>query len=733
MMRRLHSLPGLIFGLVLLLIASTGAILAVAPALDRMQAPAVAGQTVADVAARALAENPGLTKLHRSPNGVISGSVKAKLGFQVLRIDPATGKALGPAGAGGFLDWVKELHRSFFLDQTGHGIAGVSAGVMVLMALSGLALLALSLGGWRRMGRTVRAPGARGWHARIGRLAVAGLVVSALTGSYMALATFGYISDGTSDAAAFPATVATGSALPVDHLAALQGVALSDLRDLTFPAKGDPTDAFLIQTGAGEGYVDQVSGKMLNWTTYGAARQIWEFIYKLHTGQGLWLIGLVLGLSALTVPVLTVTGTVIWWARRGSVPHLAHNARAAVADLVILVGSEGGTTWGFAGSLAQALRKHDLKIHVAAMNDLTEYPQAGGVILMTSTYGDGEAPSSAKRFLDRLAQVGTTLPVAILAFGDRMFPSYCGYAEKLAVALEAAGWQAFLPFARVDRQSNADFDRWVQELGTLLGLKLEAEHHANRPRTTELELVSRRDYGAQVQAPVAVLRFRPVRKAGWRGWLSGRLSGGLRFEAGDLLGVLPEGSDLPRLYSLASSRRDGFVEIAVRKMPGGLCSGWLNEMEPGTRIQAFVRQNPAFRPQAKGPVILVAAGTGVGPMVGFLRAMPKGRGAELYFGARDPGSDFLYEKEMAQGLKQVRLARLRTAFSRVQDHAYVQDRLRADAAHLRAQILRGGQVLVCGSIAMARSVAAEIEEVLAPAGLSVAGLRAEGRYLEDVY
>ena len=49
------------------------------------------------------------------------------------------------------------------------------------------------------------------------------------------------------------------------------------------------------------------------------------------------------------------------------------------------------------------------------------------------------------------------------------------------------------------------------------------------------------------------------------------------------------------------------------------------------------------------------------------------------------------------------------------------------------ELKRGGQVLVCGSIAMARAVAVEFEAALAPLGLTVAVLRAEGRYLEDVY
>ena len=40
-------------------------------------------------------------------------------------------------------------------------------------------------------------------------------------------------------------------------------------------------------------------------------------------------------------------------------------------------------------SLLDALHKHGLKVHVAAMNDLPDCPQAGGMILMTATYGDG--------------------------------------------------------------------------------------------------------------------------------------------------------------------------------------------------------------------------------------------------------------------------------------------------------------------------------------------------------
>ena len=44
-----------------------------------------------------------------------------------------------------------------------------------------------------------------------------------------------------------------------------------------------------------------------------------------------------------------------------------------------------------------------------------------------------------------------------------------------------------------------------------------------------------------------------------------------------------------RFYSLASARSDGFVEIVVRKHPGGLCSGQLLALRPGDTVQAFLR------------------------------------------------------------------------------------------------------------------------------------------------
>ena len=274
------------------------------------------------------------------------------------------------------------------------------------------------------------------------------------------------------------------------------------------------------------------------------------------------------------------------------------------------------------------------------------YARAERIIVLAATYGDGDAPASAKGFLDRLEALdhAPDSAVAVLGFGDRSFPAYCAFARAVAAAAEAKGWPELLPFDTIDRQSPQDFARWGRALGQALGIELELAHQPVLPATETLTLVSRRDYGVEVQAPTAILRFAMPRATIWQR-LTGR--GFARFAAGDLLGIVPEGSAVPRFYSLASGNRDGFVEIVVRKHPGGLCSGQLMALEPGDAVSAFLRRNPGFQAgQDRAPLILIGAGTGIGPLAGFVRANARRRPVHLFFGMRHPDSDFLYGEEL---------------------------------------------------------------------------------------
>jgi sulfite reductase (NADPH) flavoprotein alpha-component len=569
-------------------------------------------------------------------------------------------------------------------------------------------------------------------------VAVFGFLLSALTAIYLSLTTFGVIANDKYALPQLPRDVNGGPALPVTALAAFKTIPASDLRKFSFPYPGDLTDVYAITTSKGSGFVDQATGKMLSYLPNSRARRIYEFIYMLHTGRGLWWLGLILGLCSLGLPVMAFTGCLNWWRARRAAPKIRNNVSAKSAQTVILVGSEGKTTWGFAKTLHDALTAEGQRVHTAPMNRLgSHYGNTERMFILCATYGDGHAPASAKAFLDRLAgqKQPPAFPVAVLGFGDRQFPQFCKYATDVTEALTQKGWKSLMPLDCIDRQSTQEFARWGRAVGQALNLpEFELSHVPARPKTRNLTLISRTDYGAEVQAPTTILRFGPDSTAK-TGFLTKVFGRGLpSFSAGDLVGILPPGSVLPRYYSLASSKSDGMLEICVRKHSGGLCSEFLHGLHVGDRIEAFIKPNPDFRPaKGRAPVILVGAGTGVGPLAGFIRDNRAHKPVHLYFGNRHPGSDFLYREEIDGWLKDQRLKSAAFAFSRIEDKSYVQDQLIADADNLRILIAQGAQIMVCGGRDMAQSVMAALEQVLAPTRLTPILLKAEGRYVEDVY
>jgi sulfite reductase (NADPH) flavoprotein alpha-component len=736
MSRRIHNLLGLLAALLVSLLALSGVGLSVFPALDRLGAIGTPASTmsVADLAARVASHYPEVEQIRRTPSGRIIAFYFEEEMPRAVIIDPANGQGAADYAPSPVERWTRNLHRSLFLGDAGRIVAGAGALAMAVLLLTGLQLTARRMGGWRQMLRPARGPRAQRVHVGLGRPAAGGLLLSAFTGVYMALATFEILPEGPAEALAFPEAVSGGPPMAVGRLSALQAIDVGELRELTFPYPGDPTDAFAIETASGAGYVDQATGQMLAWQGHGTAQRVYETIYMLHTGQGIWWLGLTLGLAALVVPVMSVTGVLIWWARRRARPRIRGNAPASLADIVILVGSEGGSTWGFAGTVHAALTANGHKVHTAPMDDIGRaFPRARQMLILAATYGAGAAPASAGRFMDRLEAIDRVpgFPVAVLGFGDRQYSNFCGFAQAVATALAQKGWASLMPLATIHRQNTQEFARWGAALSEMLGEELILALLPERPRTHELTLLTRADYGEAVQAPTSILRF-AMPRSGPAARLMGRAFP--RFTAGDLLGVMPPGSDVPRYYSLAAGWRDGMLEICVRKHPGGLCSCFLHGLRPGDTIEAFVKRNPEFRPsRGSAPVILIGAGTGIGPLAGFARANHRHRPMHLYFGGRHPDSDYLYEREIKGWLADGRLARVTTAFSRITTRAYVQDRIRHDAEALRALIAKDAQIMVCGGHGMAAGVMTALEEVLMPLGVTPAALKAEGRYAEDVY
>jgi sulfite reductase (NADPH) flavoprotein alpha-component len=157
MIRSLHRWLGLAAAALLLVLSLSGAGLSVFPALGTMTAPAQTepGLTVADMTARILATHPGFEQIKRAPSGRITAYWFDNGTPGAAVVDPTTGRDAGSADASALERWLKDLHRSLFLDDTGRIVAAIGAGAMLVLALSGTALVVRRTGGWRRIFRSL--------------------------------------------------------------------------------------------------------------------------------------------------------------------------------------------------------------------------------------------------------------------------------------------------------------------------------------------------------------------------------------------------------------------------------------------------------------------------------------------------------------------------------------------------------------------------------------------------
>ncbi len=105
---------------------------------------------------------------------------------------------------------------------------------MLLLTLSGTAMLAERLGGWRRLLGPIRGTASRRIHGELGRVAVAGLVLSAATGLLFVARDLRDPPRRISPEAPV-AEASGGPARAVGALPALKAVDLVDLRALSFP------------------------------------------------------------------------------------------------------------------------------------------------------------------------------------------------------------------------------------------------------------------------------------------------------------------------------------------------------------------------------------------------------------------------------------------------------------------------------------------------------------------
>lgn len=256
---------------------------------------------------------------------------------------------------------------------------------------------------------------------------------------------------------------------------------------------------------------------------------------------------------------------------------------------------------------------------------------------------------------------------------------------------------------------------------------------------------------------------------------------GFQYVEGQSISVIPPGTTdkgkphKPRLYSIASTRYgdllDGkTISLCIRRAEyfdpvtkevdpskAGICSNFLCDAEPGTKVQvAGPTGKTMLLPESPNTdVIMVATGTGIAPFRGFLHRLfmentVAGHGfsakAWLILGVPVTGG-LLYPEEfeaMQQNAAAFGAGELEVnyAISREMKNAaggkyYVQDVLAERADELFDRLDRGAHIYFCGLKGMMPSILAALEEVAATKSVVWADklkeLQKNGQWHVEVY
>ena len=123
----------------------------------------------------------------------------------------------------------------------------------------------------------------------------------------------------------------------------------------------------------------------------------------------------------------------------------------------------------------------------------------------------------------------------------------------------------------------------------------------------------------------------------------------LYYHAGQFIN-LRRADGLTRSYSLASVPQDDpYLELHVKRMPGGTLSNWIfDTLRAGDEIEIQGSQGRNYYAvsDAAQPMLLVATGTGLAPLMGIARdALLSGHTGEifLYHGSREPQGLYLHK------------------------------------------------------------------------------------------
>jgi sulfite reductase (NADPH) flavoprotein alpha-component len=223
----------------------------------------------------------------------------------------------------------------------------------------------------------------------------------------------------------------------------------------------------------------------------------------------------------------------------------ANQASGPTVPVTVLFGSQTGTAEGLAKKLVKTLKKGNFEPNIQDMGsyDKEQLSKEKNLLVITSTYGDGEPPDTALELHTWLMSDAAPrlegVNFSVLSLGDSSYPDFCQCGTDFDLRLEALGANRIYPRIDVDVDADQPYADWSKGVIAVLSSS-SAATTSNKAVADEIEEA---EYSKKNPFPSVVLNNFNLNGPGSKQThhIEISLQGSqLSYEVGDALGVYPE-------------------------------------------------------------------------------------------------------------------------------------------------------------------------------------------------